>query len=458
MKSDRRYEFNFWIFFAPVYIIILIFLCVPSTADCKSKRFIIDSEIKSYIGELTQLILAAAGLSENAIRVHIIHDDSISAFVTKGGKLFLHTGLLRRTDRPSQLLGVLAHEIGHIAAGHLVRRSQAIHDTSNAAILGMVLGTITAVTTGRGDAGNAIIHGSQKASLASLYRHSRSQEAAADQAALRYLASANISPKGLLEFLQTLEGQELLSLERRSPYVRTHPHTIDRIELVKNQLVLSPDVRDTLPREQQIKHARMIAKLRGFILSPKETFRLYPVSDKSVVARYARAIGLYKNADIDKSLTVLDNLIDEQPNDAYFWELKGQLLLETNQKRKAHEAYTAALLLSENNALIRMQLARTELAINTPESYYSALQHLKLTVRSMPNSSFSWHQLAIAQGRLGHKALARLSLAEEALLKNNVSLARKNAITAKNNMKKGSSSYQRALDIIHFSEQLRLTR
>ncbi len=458
MKSDRGYEFNFWISFSSVCIVILIFLCVQSPADCKNKRFIIDSEIKSYIRDLTKPILAAAGLHEDAIKTYIIHDDSISAFVTKGGKLFLHTGLLRRTNSPSQLLGVLAHEIGHIAAGHLIHRSRTVQNTSNVAILGMVLGTITAATTGRGDAGNAIIHGTQKAGLASLYRHSRSQEAAADQAALRYLASANISPKGLLEFLQTLEVQELLSLERRSPYVRTHPHTIDRIELVKNQLALSTNVRDTLPRKQRIKHSRMIAKLRGFILAPKETFRLYPTSNKSIAARYARAIGLYKEANIAKSLAVLENLIDEQPRDAYFWELKGQLLLETNQKQKAREAYQAALVFSENDSLIRMQLARTELAINTPEANYSAHQHLKLTVRSMPNSAFSWHQLAIAQGRLGHKALAKLSLAEEALLKNNANLARKNATMAKNNMKKGSSAYQRALDIIHFSKRLSVTR
>lgn len=451
MSFVRKYGSRVGKLISSFLFAIVFSLSLASTVQSKTKRFIIDAEIQSHILELAQPILEVAGLPKNSVKIYIIEDDTIGAFVMKGRKLFLHTGLLIKTQTPAQLLGVLAHEIAHIAAGHLIRRSQVIDDSQNVAILGMVLGALASATTQGSQAATIIAHGANQASLASLLKHSRSQESAADQAAMRYMVAAKISPKGLLEFLETLENQELLSVKRRSPYVRTHPHTADRVKFAREQSLTYSNLQTRLPKKNQSKHLRMRAKLSGFIFPATKTFQIYPPNDQSISAQYARAVGYYKKSELTKSLVILDNLLKQLPEDPYFWELKGQILLETNKKQKACAAFRKALSFSNDEPLILIQLARAELTLNTGESDRSALNHLRQAVQRLPNSAFSWHQLAIAQGRTGNKAMAKLSLAEEALLRKNKPLAIRQAEIAKKRLPKGSAAYQRAIDIIHFA-------
>ena len=446
-KIDR----NIPLFF--LALLLIVFAIISSAAKSTAKYFIIDAELQEHLNSLAQPILIKAGLPPEALKIFIIKDDSIGAFVTPGMKLFIHTGLIMRTKAPSQLLGVLAHEIGHIAAGHLIRRRDAIEDSQKITAIGLVLGSLAAATTQSGEVAAATAFGTQNARINSLLKFSRSQENAADQAAVNYLIATDTSPLGMLEFLRTLEKEESLVIDRRSQYASTHPHTHDRINFVKNQIDLYPDLSPRLDAQKRDRHDRVIAKLIGFLTKPEETFRKYPRSNTTIAARYAQAIAFYKEADLAKAVTELDHLITLEKQNPYFWELKGQILLEKNEKELARSAYEKAYSFSKD-VIILQQLAKVELSLNTQKSNKEALAYLEKAIRMTPGSSATWKQLAIAQGRNGKIALAKLSLAEEALLRKDFARALKNALFVKKSLIQDLFAHQRALDIINYVEQV----
>ena len=318
-----------------LFFLVLLLVGSPilsSTAKSTAKYFIIDAELQGHLNNLAQPILLKAGVHPEALKIFIIKDDSIGAFVTSGMRLFIHTGLIMRTKTPSQLLGVLAHEIGHLAAGHLIRRREAINDSQNITAIGLVLGSLAAATTQSGEVAAATAFGTQNARINSLLKFSRSQENAADQAAVNYLIATDTSPLGMLEFLKILEQEESLVIDRRSQYATTHPHTHDRINFVKNQIDLYPDLSPRLDAQKRDRHDRIIAKLIGFLSKPEETFQKYPRSNTAITAKYARAIAFYREGNLAKAIIALDHLITLEKENPYFWELKGQILLEKNEK------------------------------------------------------------------------------------------------------------------------------
>ena len=446
LKLDRHIS----VFFLALMLFVSPIL--SPMAKGTAKYFIIDAELQSHLRNLARPILIKAGLPPGVLKIFIIKDDSIGAFVTPGMKLFIHTGLIMRTKTPSQLLGVLAHEIGHIAAGHLIRRKEAIEDSQKMTAVGLFLGSLAAATTQSGEVAAAAAFGTQNARINSLLKFSRSQENAADQAAVNYLIATNISPFGMLEFLKTLEKEESLIIDRRSQYATTHPNTRDRINFVKNQIDLYPELSTRLDAQKRDRHDRIIAKLIGFLTRPEETFQKYPRSNTTIAAKYAQAIAFYKEAHLAKAITELDHLITLEKQNPYFWELKGQILLEKNEKEMARAAYEKAYSFSRD-VMILQQLAKVELLLNTQRSNSDALKHLEKVIRKIPESPATWKQLAIAQGRNGQMALAQLSLAEEALLRGDYARALKKALFFKKNLTQDLFAHQRALDIIKYAEQ-----
>ena len=449
-RITRKIALNIPLFF--LALLFIIFPVLSSAAKGTAKYFIIDAELQDHLNSLAQPLLIKAGLPPGMLKIFIIKDDSIGAFVTPGMKLFIHTGLIMKTKAPSQLLAVLAHEIGHIAAGHLIRRREAIEDSQNITAIGLVLGSLAAATTQIGEVAAATAFGAQNTRINSLLKFSRSQENAADQAAVNYLIATETSPLGMLEFLKTLEKEESLVIDRRSQYATTHPYTHDRINFVKNQIDLYPDLSPRLDAQKRDRHDRIIAKLVGFLTKPEETFRKYPRTNTTIAAKYAQAIALYKEANLAKAVTKLDHLITLEKQNPYFWELKGQILLEQNEKELARIAYEKAYSLS-GNVIVLQQLAKVDLLLNTQKSNSNALKHLEKAIRMTPDSPTTWSNLAAAQGRNGQMALAKLSLAEAALLRKDFARALKNAVFAEKNLTQNLFAHQRALDIINYAEQ-----
>ena len=430
-----------------VGLLVACLITPARDSSAQGRTPIRDTEIEATIRAFATPLFRAAGLNPDAVRIYIIKDDTLNAFVAAGQNLFLNSGLLMKTASPGQLIGVIAHETGHISGGHLARTSGAIRATSNSALLGLLLGAATTLATGRPDVGIAIFQGTSAAGRNALLQYSRAQESSADHAAVRFLDTTRQSSRGFYEFLETLSGQELLAPARRSRYANTHPLTRDRITFARNHTTKSA-FSDVEPSADFLEmHARMVAKLSGFLLSPSRTFLLYPEENQSLPARYARVIATFREPSIDPALKLLDGLLAEHPDDGYFWELRGQILAESGQPVLARDAYAKALDLLREAPLVESDLARAELAINTVESNKSALAHMESAIRRMKYSAFAWHQLATAQGRNDMPGELALSLAEEALLRNRVKDAVQQSKRAQHHLKRGAPGWLRALDI-----------
>lgn len=406
-----------------------------------------DAEIENTIRTYATPLFDAAGLNAADVNIYLINDSSLNAFVAGGLNLFIHTGLLMRSQNANQVIGVIAHETGHIAGGHLARFQGRIENASLIAILTMIAGAGVAAAGG-GDLGAAIITGGGAAAQSSILTYSRAQESAADQAALSFLDSTGQSAKGLSDFFRVLEGQELLNVGRQDPYMRTHPITRERVESVDNHIQSSKFTNQPEPAEYEVMHRRMVAKLVGFLTAPNQVLTRYKESDRRIEARYARAIAYYRIPDLQKALPLIDALIAEEPDNAYFHELKGQMLFENGRGGEALPFYRRAVELQPNAVPLRVDLARVMIEQNDPALNKQAIGHLQRAVQREPVHSLAWSQLAIAYGRDGQLGLSALAQAEAALARNNKREAWIQATRAQKILKPGSPGFIRSQDII----------
>lgn len=418
-----------------------------SPAEAQRRRLIRDAEIEATIRDLATPLFQAAGLNLRAVDIYIVEDNALNAFVAGGQNLFLHTGLLLQTEDPLELVGVIAHEVGHIAGGHLARTSDAIRTASKSAIVALVLGAAAAVASGQAGAAAAIAIGGQNVAQRSFLEYSRAQESAADQAALRFLDQAHLSAGGLVSFLETLSSQELLSSSRRPAYLNTHPLTRDRIDSVEAHLARSAFKDAPLDPELVRRHTRLVAKLYAFLKAPAQTFRKYPSDDTSVPARYAQAIAYYELPDLPKALKLVRGLIADYPNDPYFHELEGQILFESGFPADAVAPYRRAQELAPEAGQIQVALAQALLALNQPDADAQALTYLETAIKTEAEWGFAWRQLAIALGRTGRLGESALALAEQAMRNGRWRDAELQAKRAQAQMPAGTPAALRALDI-----------
>ena len=395
------------------------------------------------------------------MRILLVNDPALNAFVAGGQNVFLNTGLLMATESPGQAIGVIAHEAGHISGGHLARSGEAIRAAENTSLIATLLG-IGAIALGAatgadnmGTAGGALIVGGQSTGLRTLLAYTRTQERAADQAALDTLDRAQLSARGLLEFLRTLEDQELLVSERQDPYVRSHPLTADRIAFIANAVARSPwsDVPD--PPEEVERHTRMRAKLIGFLERPRRVLRnRFPPADTSLAARYARAVAHMRLADLDAALGEIDSLIEEHPDDPYFIELRGQILFEHGRVEDALPHYRRAARLLPDDALILSGLARVQVEIGGEALLREAVANLQAARRRERDNAMTWRLLAAAHHALGEESLSALAAGEHALLTGRPDDAARHAERAERAFPEGSPEWLQARDIATQAERI----
>jgi predicted Zn-dependent protease len=310
----------------------------------------------------------------------------------------------------------------------------------------MVLGA-AAVAAGRGDAGVAVIGAGSTVATSNVLSFSRAQESAADQAALTFLDRAGYSARGLLEFLEIMSGQELLSQARQSPYMRTHPLTRERVDAVRASLLTARHAQAEVPAEFARMHKRVKAKLFAFIEQPARTMQTYKETDTSEAARYARAIAAYRVPDMGRALPAIDGLIADYPKDAYYREMKGQMLFENGRVADAVASYGEAVQLMPTSPLIRVGLAQAQLELDRPEATREALAQLSAAVHVDRDHGLAWRLLAIAHGREGRVGEAALALAEQAMVENRRPDAIQQAVRAQRLLPEGSPGWLRAQDI-----------
>lgn len=436
------------------FIVIGLLVGVTSVspkATAQGFSFIRDAEIESTIHSMSRPLLIEAGLQPSAVNIHLVQDNALNAFVAGGQNIFLFTGLILATQNANQLLGVMAHEIGHIAGGHLVRFREAQRGATAGSLMGLVLGA-AAMIGGRPDVGAALISGGQHIGLSSVLAFSRTQEASADQAAIRLLERSGISSRGMVEFLQVLVGQDLLSASRQDPYIQTHPLTQSRIDLL-NQKVRQARYRDAdLSPKLTTAYERVKAKLYGFIREPHQTFQRYPKSNQSTPARYARVVAYYREAQLPRAIEELDSLLREAPDNPYFHELKGQILFESGNAVSARAPLERAIELAPGTPLIEVLLARVLLAQEHPELDRIAIEHLRSALFKDRRYAFAWRQIGIAYGRTRQMGLSSLSLAEEAILLGRRPTALNLARRAQKFYPRGTPEWIRAEDIVNAAD------
>lgn len=427
----------------------------PALAQGRQLQLIRDAEVETIIRIYATPLFQAAGLDPKAIEVYLVKDPTLNAFVAGGQNLFINTGLLIKAEDPLEVIGVIAHETGHIAGGHVVARGSAIDDASNTALASYVLGILGAIASGRGEVASAVIFGGQDLALRNLLSFTRSQEQSADQAAITYLNASQISPSGLLSFMERMQGQEVLLAVNQDPYLTTHPLTRERITFLEREVAASPYANQPASQELQALHARMRAKLIGFLESRQKVDRVYPPSDQSMPARYARSILEYREGNLDKALALVDNLLAEYPDDPYFLELKAQMLFEHGRMQEALPIYEAAVAVLPDAPQIRLMLARTQIELNTPEQDRQAVDNLKRVLRDEPQNGFAWRLAAVAYGRQGDEAMAALAMGEYAFARGEFDQAQYYAQRARDMLASGSPAWLQADDLAIEAERRR---
>ena len=432
---------------------LVVVSAAPAEAQQRRLQFIRDAEIEHIIRTYAGPIFEASGINGDSVEIALVKDSSLNAFVAGGMNLFIHTGLLQESENPDELIGVIAHEIGHIAGGHLIRSQEAMEGASAQAILSALLGIGAALATGEAGAGAAILGGGQEMARRSYLAYSRAQESTADQAALGYMDQAGVSARGLLNFLEKLAGQDLRPTDRQDAFVRTHPLTQDRIESVRYHVEHSRVSDRKAPAEFVEMHARMKAKLMGFI-QPQIALHRYRDSDTEVAPRYGRAIALYQRGDIRQALPLIDQLIKEEPDNPFFHELKGQVLLENSRVAESIAPYRKAVELLPDSALLRSSLAHALVETNDDSLLDEALKHLKAAAAKEPRTPFTWRLIATVYGRENQQGMLSYALAEEAMARGDRAVARFHAEKAENQLPAGSPGWIRAQDIRTATERL----
>ena len=436
------------------YLLFIALTGLFSIKNITHAKYIRDTEIESIIYGWTNPILKIAGLEKNKLKIHIIADKRINAFVTNGQNMFLNTGLITKAGSASGLIGVIAHEIGHIKAGHIIKMKQTARKLQDNQFITSLLGMGLLIATTANDnlkddrmeiAQTALSIGPSIATK-SFFSFSRSNEYVADTLAIDFLKGVKRNPKSLSIILEKLYGQELLLIERQDPFLRTHPLSKARMDLIKQKTSSADNYNES--KFDKISYARIKAKLEGFLENPGRTLLNY--TDNSVSSRYARAIAYYRAPLYKKSIKEINSLLKDYPNDPFFIELKAQILAENGRVKEAIKYYKESLKRIPNSTLIMLPLCSLLLEDSKNlKDIKKANNYLNFIVKKEPENIFAWHLKGISHSRLGEPIFANLSAAEEFFRRRDFKNAKFFAEKVISATKKFSSENLRASDIIN---------
>jgi predicted Zn-dependent protease len=427
----------------------------PSNPATMGIPLIRDTEIEAILKSDVAPIWKAASIDTNDAQVHIVGDPTLNAFVAGGQHLFLNAGLIMRTKNPNELQGVMAHETGHMAGGHLARSDELQKGAMATFLLTMGLGLLAAMShsTDAGAAGAGLMYSASYFAALQMAGYSRIQEASADQAAATYLEKVGISGKGLVNFFNNLMYEEVFANARRDRFLLDHPLTQDRINALNTRVTGAPHFNEVDTPEALAQHQIMVAKLKAFINYPEQTFQDYPDSDQSFPAKYARAIARYKALETDKAVKQIDDLIAEHPSDPYLFELKGQVLFEAGRTKASIDPYRQAVKLAPDAPLIRVMFSQSLLAQPTPETTDEAIENLNRAIaQEKGDDAMAWYLAAQAYDRKKMDGMARLASAEQNFHLGQWPAARDFATRARGLLAANTPEWRQANDIINISE------
>jgi len=430
-------------------LVSLILALQPAAADTVLR----DSETEAYFNEIAKPLIVAAGLDPNNVKVMLVGDMDINAFVAGGQIVYINAGLIKAADNTDQLQGVIAHELGHVAGGHAIN-SAGGREATGITILSLLLAGMAAAAGG-GEAAMGVLGAGQQAAMGKYLAFSRTQEASADAAAVGYLLKAHVSGKGSLDFFKKLEHEEYRlssSYEDTDPFAQTHPMSADRIANLEQSYKASPWWNAKTDPTLDARFARIRAKLIGYVEDPEQTLKIYPESDHSVAGMYARAFAWHRAAYPDKAQEEVAKLVATAPHDPYFLELKGQILLESGKPYDAIPVLREAVQRAPNQPLIASLFGHALIATEDPKNFAEAKGVLKAALARDDENPFAWYQLGVVYDREGDQARAALASAERYNLEGNAQMALVNARLALAGIPTGTPDWIRAQDIAMVSE------
>ncbi|MBA4163824.1 MAG: peptidase M48 [Erythrobacter sp.] len=419
------------------------------SVDARAQSVLRDAETEALLAEMAAPLVEAAGLQPGNVDIVLINDPSINAFVAGGQAVYIHSGLIDAADTANEVQGVIAHELGHITGGHIVRFDEGVSQATNISILSLILG-VGAALAGGSEAALGVIAAGQRAALGKFLAFSRVQESSADAAGADFLSKAGISGRGSLAFFGKLRNQEFrygYSQDDEAAFTRTHPLSGDRIARLREVYTIDPAWDAPDDAQLQARFVRVKAKLYGFLSDPQRTINAFPETDQSVPARYARAYAWHKNALIAQALAETDALLQTKPDDPYFLELKGQVLLESGKPKEALEHLRRATALSHNQPLIASMFGHALIATEDPANYPEAERVLRTAVGRDRFNPFAWYQLGVVYAALGDEPRARLASAEQQVMQRNYPQALRSAQAAMVGLPEGTPDWIRAQDI-----------
>ncbi len=367
----------------------------------------------------------------------------------------MNHGALMQSETPNQIIGVLAHETGHLAGGHLAKLHEQVAAAQTQMVIAMLLGAgaLAAGAKGNGNgglanAGAATLSAPQEVIRRSLLSYVRGQEENADRAGVKFLTATGQSPKGMYETFKRFTNDSLFAAHGADPYVQSHPMPAERVAALEEFAHSSPywDKKDD--PALQLRHDMMRAKISGFMERQDTVYRRYPLSNTSLPSRYAHAISTYLHGDLQNALAQIDGLIQAQPNNPYFYELRGQALLEGGKPTEAIAPLRKAVQLSNNAPLIEMLLGQALVGADNKAYADEAVGILRAAVARESEAPLGFSQLAMAYGRKGDLAEADLASAQAAYLRGDNKTARDLASRAKTRFAVGTPGWVKADDII----------
>lgn len=408
-----------------------------------------DAETEALLQDLVDPLAEAAGLQPGAVEVVLVNDPSINAFVAGGQRIYVHSGLINAADTANEVQGVLAHELGHIVGGHVIRIYEGAGKASKIQLLSLLVG-VAAALAGAGDAAMGAMALGQQAALGSFLTFTRAQESSADAAGAKFLSAAGITGKGSIAFFEKLQSQELrygYSQNDEQTYSRSHPLTGDRISRLKGVYEADPAWNRPPDAEQQARFERIKAKLYGYLAEPARTLRDYPEYMTGEPARYARAYAYHKQSKLDEALAEADALLSAEPDDPYFLELKGQILLESGKPQEALGPLRRATEITGNEPLIASIFGHALIATEDSDNLAEAERVLKAAVGKDRENPAAWYQLGMVYGARGDIPRARLASAEQQIMSGRPREALQNATAAEGSLPDGSPDWIRAQDV-----------
>lgn len=412
-----------------------------------------DAETEQLLADMSRDIITAAGLSPKNVSVVVLNDKSINAFVAGGQVVYIHSGLIDAADSANEVQGVIAHEVGHIANGHIVLQDAGYKGAMGVSILSLVLG-VAAMAAGAGEAGAGILAAGQRAAIGKLLAFTRVQESSADAAGARYLATAGITGRGMLSFFKKLQNMEYRYgiPQNEGSYDRTHPLSSERMAALDQVTRASPAYAKASNPDIEARFKRVQAKLRGYVNDPKETLAKYPPSDQSVPAHYARAYAYHLSGYPEQAATETAALVKALPHDPYILELQGQIVMEAGDPKGALAPLREATKASNNSPLIATTFGHALVATDDPANLTEAERVLRQAVQRDNENPWAWVQLGTVYERKGDTPRTALATAERANLIGDNRTALVSARAAMAGLPKGTADWIRAQDIMMVSQ------